>query len=71
MKMSKKELDSLNEFDAAAERAGGYIDKKAVSPAYQLRNMHKWCLAHGREVESLTPEEREMFRAPSPELKAL
>lgn len=63
MRLSKEKLDRLNAFDEAAEKAGGYVAKRSVNaPAYNIQQMHKWCIAHNREVETLTPAEREMFR---------
>lgn len=63
IKISKEELDLLNEFDVAAEKAGGYIDKTAESPPYNIQNMYKWCIANNRDIETLTTAEREMFRS--------
>ncbi|MBP2660404.1 MAG: hypothetical protein H6Q69_3436 [Firmicutes bacterium] len=63
MRINKKKLEQLNAFDLAAER-GGYVDRTAnSSSSYNIRNMHKWCVANNRDIETLTPREKEMFRS--------
>lgn len=62
MNIDKKTLAKLNNLDSAAEKAGGYIDKTAKNPAYNIRAMHKWCIANNRDIETLTDEERKLFK---------
>jgi len=64
MKISKEKLQKFNALEEAAEKAGGFIDKTAKSPSYHIRNMHKYCVDHGKDIEKLTPAEREIFRSP-------
>ena len=62
--LTTNDIKKAIEFDDAAFRAGGYIDTKANTPSYRLREMHQYCINHNKDIEDLTPSEREMFRVP-------
>lgn len=62
--LTKKDIKNAIELDVAAARVGGYIDVKANTPSYRLRDMHQYCMTHNKDIERLTSAEREMFRVP-------
>ena len=36
-------------------------DTNYTTPSYRIRDMHRWAVANGKDVEKLTPAEREQF----------
>jgi hypothetical protein len=68
--LTKEDIKDAIEFDDAAAAAGGYIDTKAKTIAYRLRDMYNYCVAQGKDIEKLTPDEREMFRVPASKEKS-
>jgi len=59
--LMKEDIKKAIEFDDAAAEAGGYLDTDYTTPSYRIRDMHRWAAAHGKDVEKLTPAEREQF----------
>lgn len=57
----KEEIKKAREFDDAANAAGGYLDTTYETPSYRIRDMHVWAKANGKEVDKLTPAERDQF----------
>lgn len=60
--LTEEEIKKAIELDDAAAAVGGYINTTAQSVPYRIRDMHKYCLAQGKDIERLTIPEREMFR---------
>lgn len=63
--LTKEDIKRADELDAAAARAGGYINTKAPTVSYRIRDMHKYCISLGKDVEELTADEKELFRVPA------
>jgi len=59
--LTNEDIKKDIEFDNAAADAGGYLDTDYTTPSYRIRDMHRWAVAHGKDVEKLTPDEREQF----------
>ena len=59
--LTKEDIKKAIEFDDAAAEAGGYLDTNYTTPSYRIRDMHRWAVANGKDVEKLTPAEREQF----------
>lgn len=51
-------------YQDAAARVGRYINTKATTVSYRIRDMHKYCVSLGKDVEELTLDEKELFRVP-------
>ena len=60
--LTKEDIRKADELDNAAAAAGGYINTEAKLVPYRIREMHAYCVSQGKDIEKLTPAEREMFR---------
>jgi hypothetical protein len=59
--LSKEDIKEAIEFEDAAAEAGGYVEPMYKLPPYRITDMIKWARANGKDVEKLTPNEREQF----------
>ena len=69
--LGHEDIKKATILDNAAAEVGGYLD---TSPSglrpYRIRDMHKYCKDHGKDIEKLTPAERDRFRV-EPKTKVL
>ncbi len=68
--LDKEYIKKAIELDDAASEAGGYVKPMYELPPYRIADMIKWARANGKDVEKLTPAEREQF-AIKPKKQAL
>lgn len=61
MMLTEKDIKKAYDFDNAAADIGGYLDTNFETPSYRIRDMHRWAKAQGKDVEKLTPDERNQF----------
>lgn len=61
MMLTKEAIKRAREFDDAAAEAGGYLDTTHETPSYRIRDMYTWAKINGKNVNELTPAEREQF----------
>ncbi len=68
--LTKEDIKKARDFDDAAHEAGGYLDTTYETSSYRIRDMHQYCRAMGKDVETLSPIERDQFIV-KPKTKAL
>jgi len=59
--ITKEDIQKAIELDDAASKVGGYVDYRKPLPPYRIRDMIKWARANGKDVATLTKQERNQF----------
>jgi len=60
--LTKEAVRNADDLDIAAIAAGGYINTNAGTVSYRIQAMHNYCISQDKDIEKLSPTEREMFR---------
>lgn len=59
--ITKEDIQKAIELDDAASKVGGYVDYGKPLPPYRIHDMIKWARANGKDVATLTKQERNQF----------
>ena len=60
--LTQEDIKRAIQLEDAASGVGAYLDTSKSTPSYRIRDMHKYCKIHGKDIEKLTAVEREQFR---------